>query len=216
MTAIAKLQAWAERFEKMAAEEAKVSSVRAWRGVHYIIEEKGGQARYRIRPSSKHEWTSGWFLSPHAMQFAEIGAKEYIDESLSKCKECDAPAGEKHYRYCPKAQEKDTNMAADNEHAPFGWTVFCKGGGNTDASKDKIVVYKRTTPADAEHYTEDLAPFTFPTKREAVESGKRGHYAYKKHHFTACNNYTMHDRNCDCADTKVALINGKEVPYKMV
>jgi hypothetical protein len=111
--------------------------------------------------------------------------------------------------------ERFEKMAME-EHAPFGWTV-CRRGGT-----DKIIVYKRDTPADAEHYAEDLAPFTFPTKREAVESGKQGHYAYKEHKgqvhdkMTFCHNHLAHDRDCDCASTPVARINGKEVPYKMV
>ena len=57
--------------------------------------------------------------------------------------------------------------------APFGWTVFRAGTG-------EILVYKRDCPADKEHFAEDLAPFTFDLKREAIASGKAGHYAYKR------------------------------------
>lgn len=58
--------------------------------------------------------------------------------------------------------------------APFGWTVVRKGGS------DKVIVYKRDTPADAAHFTEDLAPFTHPTKAAAIAAGERGEYAYKR------------------------------------
>jgi hypothetical protein len=106
--------------------------------------------------------------------------------------------------------ERFEKMAME-EHAPFGWTVCRKGG------TDKIIVYKRDTPADAEHFAADLAPFTFPTKREAVESGKQGHYAYKqKKDMSFCHNHTSHDRDCDCATTGIATVNGKKSSYKMV
>jgi phosphoglycerol transferase MdoB-like AlkP superfamily enzyme len=59
--------------------------------------------------------------------------------------------------------------------APFGWTVVAKGG-----DPNKVVAYKRDCPADEAHHAADLAPFTFPTKKEAVTSGANGHYAYKR------------------------------------
>ncbi len=55
----------------------------------------------------------------------------------------------------------------------FGWTVILASGGD-------IIVYKRDTPADKANYAADLAPFTFPTKAEAIAAGKRGHYAYRR------------------------------------
>lgn len=58
--------------------------------------------------------------------------------------------------------------------AKFGWTVIRQLG-----ETGKFHVYERDCPADVEHYADDLAPFTFPTKAEAIASGKRGHYAYK-------------------------------------
>ena len=57
--------------------------------------------------------------------------------------------------------------------APFGWTVIFQ------FSTGKVITYKRDCPADAAHFAEDLAPFTFPTKAAAVAEGKKGNYAYK-------------------------------------
>jgi hypothetical protein len=57
--------------------------------------------------------------------------------------------------------------------ALFGWTVIRNSSG-------KIVTYKRDCPADVAHFTDDLAPFIFPSEAEAVASGKAGHYAYKR------------------------------------
>ncbi len=57
--------------------------------------------------------------------------------------------------------------------APYGWTVVAKGG-----DPSKIVVYQRDCPATG--LSADLAPFTFPTKKEATEAGKSGVYAYKR------------------------------------
>lgn len=57
--------------------------------------------------------------------------------------------------------------------AEFGYTVIAQGG-----DPNRIIVYKRDTPATG--LAADLAPFTFPTKAEAEEQGRRGNYAYKK------------------------------------
>jgi len=64
--------------------------------------------------------------------------------------------------------------------APFGWTVIALGGGSHDVSQDRVITYKRDCPADKAHYAADLAPFTYPTRREAMAAGKGGHYAYKQ------------------------------------
>lgn len=58
--------------------------------------------------------------------------------------------------------------------APFGWTVIRR-----DTAKCGFVTYKRDCPADAAHFTADLAPFTFPTRAEAMEQGRIGNYAYR-------------------------------------
>jgi len=60
-------------------------------------------------------------------------------------------------------------------NAPFGWTVIWKPGTPVDA----FHVYKRDCPADAAHFSADLAPFTHASKRLAIEAGKRGEKAYK-------------------------------------
>jgi hypothetical protein len=56
----------------------------------------------------------------------------------------------------------------------FGYTVIRR-----DSAKCGFFVYKRTTPADAAHFAADLAPFTHPTKRAAIQAGKAGNFAYK-------------------------------------
>jgi hypothetical protein len=58
--------------------------------------------------------------------------------------------------------------------APFGWTVIRRL-----SVKCGFHVYKRDCPPDAAHFAADLAPFTHPTKVEAVAAGKRGDFAYK-------------------------------------
>lgn len=58
--------------------------------------------------------------------------------------------------------------------ADFGWTVIARS-----YTEKGFHVYKRDCPADAAHLAADLAPFTHPTKAEAVAAGERGEYAYK-------------------------------------
>lgn len=58
--------------------------------------------------------------------------------------------------------------------APFGWTVIRK-----DSARCGFHVYKRTVPADHDHFAADLAPFTHKTRREAIAQGRLGNYAYK-------------------------------------
>lgn len=62
---------------------------------------------------------------------------------------------------------------AKKKKAPFGWTVVARGGDPND-----VHVYERDCPATG--LAADLAPFTHPTRAEAVEAGKRGEYAYKR------------------------------------
>ncbi len=66
-------------------------------------------------------------------------------------------------------------MPNSRKVAPFGWTVVARGGDPND-----LFVYKRTCPADAAHFTADLAPFTHPSEAKARAAGKRGEFAYKK------------------------------------
>lgn len=61
--------------------------------------------------------------------------------------------------------------------APFGWTVV---KNNQNHRSKAFLVYKRDCPPDAAHFAADLAPFTFPTKAEAIRQGKLGNYAYKR------------------------------------
>jgi len=58
--------------------------------------------------------------------------------------------------------------------APFGWTVIRR-----DSAKCGFFVYKAPHPRNEAHHSADLAPFTFPTKAEAYDAGKRGIFAYK-------------------------------------
>ena len=60
--------------------------------------------------------------------------------------------------------------------ASFGWTVVQRPGDPIG----KPYVYKRDCPADKEHFSEDLAPFTHPTQKEALEAGLIGKMAYAK------------------------------------
>jgi hypothetical protein len=57
--------------------------------------------------------------------------------------------------------------------APYGWTVIRR-----DSASCGFFTYKRDCPADAAHYAADLAPFTFPTRAEAIAQGKLGNFAY--------------------------------------
>jgi hypothetical protein len=70
--------------------------------------------------------------------------------------------------------------------AEFGWTVV-----RLSVDPKQLVgaqafptfgffVYKRDCKADGWHGTDDLVPFTFPTKKIAIEEGKKGNYAYKR------------------------------------
>jgi hypothetical protein len=58
--------------------------------------------------------------------------------------------------------------------APYGWTVIRR-----DEAACGFITYKRDCPADAAHFAADLAPFTHPTRAQAIEAGKLGNYAYK-------------------------------------
>jgi len=63
--------------------------------------------------------------------------------------------------------------------APFGWTVIRRP--NLFKPKGCVyLVYKRDTPADAAHWSADLAQYTHATKARAVAAGKRGEFAYKQ------------------------------------
>ena len=55
--------------------------------------------------------------------------------------------------------------------APFGWTVICEPWNRAGYR-----VYKRDCPATG--LAQDLAPYTFTTKKQAIASGKNKHYAY--------------------------------------
>ena len=55
--------------------------------------------------------------------------------------------------------------------APYGWTVIC-----VPWKKSGYHVYKRDCPPT--NSAQDLAPYTFATKKEAMASGKNKHYAY--------------------------------------
>jgi len=52
--------------------------------------------------------------------------------------------------------------------AEFGWTVVRRRDG-------KVVVYKRDCDVNGV-WTQDLVPYTFPTRREAKEAAKKGIY----------------------------------------
>lgn len=66
----------------------------------------------------------------------------------------------------------------------FGWTVVRNPrstlNGKLTTGRAPYHVYERDRPADREHGTEDLAPFTYPSERKAIEAGRRGEYAYKR------------------------------------
>ncbi len=62
-----------------------------------------------------------------------------------------------------------------NSPAPFGFTVIRR-----DSAKCGFYVYQRDAPPDSAHFAADLAPFTFPTARDAIDQGKLGNFAYKR------------------------------------
>lgn len=75
------------------------------------------------------------------------------------------------HRRSRTAEVPGISKSSADTHAPFGWTVIRTESG--------FRVYKRDIPATAEHFAADLAPFTHPTRKAALEAGRRGHYAYR-------------------------------------
>lgn len=73
--------------------------------------------------------------------------------------------------YAPDGSDVDKVLKSIPE---YGWTVIRR-----DSATCGFHVYKRDCPADYDHYAADLAPFTFPTKAEAIAQGRLGNYAYK-------------------------------------
>jgi hypothetical protein len=65
-----------------------------------------------------------------------------------------------------------------SNEAQWGWTVVRRPISPGDTCKLPYRVYKRDCPATGA--AADLAPFTHPTRKAAIEAGKRGEYAYKR------------------------------------
>lgn len=93
--------------------------------------------------------------------------------------------------------------------APFGWTVIRR-----DSAPDGFYVYKRDCPADAKHYAEDLAKFTFETKAIAYAQGKLGNYAYKPKESKYWVYWTYLGNYCDLQE--VTASSPKEATEKVV
>lgn len=55
--------------------------------------------------------------------------------------------------------------------APYGWTTYWRNG--------KCRFYKRDCPVTQEYFAADLAPYTFPTRREAQAHAQLGIGAYQ-------------------------------------
>lgn len=64
-----------------------------------------------------------------------------------------------------------------SREAPFGWTVV----RDVHAEDGKFIVYKRDHDPCRRAFSDDLIPFTFHTKAEAIQAGKAGIYAYRNH-----------------------------------